>query len=55
MGMQDDNEAMQRHWEAGTLKEFMEGTAPQLPPERMPVDRSATMRQGYAWMRARGE
>lgn len=54
MGLKDDMEALQRHIDNGTAKEFMEGTAKPLPKEPMPLDTSIG-KKGYAWERERGD
>ena len=40
MSLRDDLDAMERHRDAGTLQEFLNGTAKPLPVE-WPLDRSA--------------
>ncbi|MDE4297177.1 hypothetical protein PXK56_18495 [Phaeobacter gallaeciensis] len=57
MGLRDDIEAMERHSRNGTLKEWFEGTAPQLPSEPMPSDPSAAhpAKNTYRFLAQRGD
>tara|TARA_R110000851_G_scaffold22626_13_gene67032 strand:+ start:2171 stop:2341 length:171 start_codon:yes stop_codon:yes gene_type:complete len=41
MSLKDDLDMMRRHKSNGTLKEWLEGTAPQLPSEPWPNDPSS--------------
>lgn len=57
MGLRDDIEAMERHQQNGTLKEWFEGTAPILPIDDNPTD-PTTRRPGmstYRWITLRGD
>lgn len=42
MSLREDIEAMERHKQNGTLREYLRGTADPLPPEPWPADKSAT-------------
>lgn len=54
MSLRDDIAAMERHEINGTLAQWIDGTAKPLPLDPLPADRSIG-KQGYAWIRERGE
>lgn len=56
MGLRDDLEIMERHQRNGTLRQWFEGTAPQLPPEPWPTDPSAAESGStYQYIKNRGD
>ena len=57
MGLRDDIEVMERYERAGLLREWFEGTAPQLSEiDRLPPDPSAVpCKSSYAWISRRGD
>lgn len=56
MGLRDDIDAMERHSRNGTLKEWFEGTAPQLHSEEPVLDPSAREGQSnYDFVKNRGD
>ena len=58
MSLLEDAESMERHIRrGGTYEGWLKGTEKPFPPDARddPIDRSATMRPGNAWERARGD
>ena len=55
MSLRDDLDAMERHRDAGTLHEFLTGTAKPLPVDP-PLDRSAhAPRKTWAFVKSRND